>query len=194
VALVLGGGAGAAARAMSESQAAAGRFSMATLLPEHKAVVRRAWAKSAEDLDTTAAPRSDWRQRSGQVHGAKPLVRQSGATRHPLAPVDVGHSKRVPRPGYTPVWVGRGAAPRRLGTRSCCRVTGGPRRREPRRLSATRRATRTPRCCATSPATTVRWRGWRAAWRWRESAGRRRSGRPSWRSSRRGFSAASGSS
>jgi len=97
-------------RAMAESQAAAGRFSMATLLPEHKSVVRRAWAESAEDLDTEAAARSDWRRRSGQVDGAQPLVRQCAAARHPLAPVDVGHCKRAPRPGYTPVWVGRGGA------------------------------------------------------------------------------------
>ena len=90
-------------RAMDESTAAIGQFSMATTLPERPAVVAGMPVESAEADGIETRPRADWRARRGPVREAAPQVEHRRSSLHPLAPVDVGHSGRQPRAGYEPL-------------------------------------------------------------------------------------------
>ena len=100
-------------RAMADSTAVVGQYSLATMLPERRDVVAGLVLESAEAEAVETQARGDWRGRQGPVEGASPLVRSQPTTRHPLAPVDVGCSGRQPRAGYQQLWVGRADRRRR---------------------------------------------------------------------------------
>ena len=95
-------------RAMAESTAALGQFSMSTSLPERPQVLAGLVLESAEMHQLATQARPDWRGRHGPIDGAAPQVEMRWIERHPAAPVDVGHDRRQTRSGYDAVWVGRG--------------------------------------------------------------------------------------
>lgn len=91
-------------RGLGAAAADVGRFSLAALLPERPAVARRLAFESAEHDVVQLPARTPWRVRA-QARAERPL---GPVERLAEAPVCVGHAHRWRRPGFSPVWVGRG--------------------------------------------------------------------------------------
>ena len=95
-------------RAVAAPPGAAGRYSMARLLPEREVVVQTMPVDSAEATQSPTEARTPWQQR----HGA-PVDGQARAPAETVAQgaawwVDVGHRRRGGRAGFRRVGVQRG--------------------------------------------------------------------------------------